>query len=129
MRIEGLQSRVAAIADENAAPLIHRDAVRKIELPRFRALAAPFELVMARGVELHHARVAVTIAHVKGTVREHGDIGWQIEMRLVRTGVAALAESQQETPVVRVLEDLLPADVGEPHIVFGVGRAWKAHAA
>ena len=101
--------------------------MRQVEFPRLRALASPFEFIASRGVELHHARIAVAVAHVERAVRQHRDIGWQIKVTLIRAGPPALAEREQQFAVVRKLEHLMPPHVGEPHVVLMVEREPVRH--
>ncbi len=43
-------------------------------------------------------------------------------MGTVVAGFAALAKSEQQSPIVRELEDLMPCHIGHPDIVFEIDR-------
>ena len=86
--IEDLQSLVLTVAYDHPRLRIDGDAVRQIELARPLALRAPFKLKPAVGREFHHTRVFVAIAHIKRTIAQHGDIGGQVEVRVIVPGTA-----------------------------------------
>ena len=101
--------------------------MREVELAGARALGAPFEIVSAVRRELHDARVAVAIAHIEGTISQHGHIGRQIEVGAVIARLPALAKGKEEPAFAVEFEDLLPTDIGEPEVVLVIHRQAVGH--
>jgi hypothetical protein len=69
--------------------------VRKIELTIPLPFRAPLELKLPFSAEFHHPRVLVAIADIKRAVSQHGDIGGQVEMRVIAPRRALFAQREQ----------------------------------
>src|SRR5512135_1569512 len=79
--IKNLYAVVLPVRYVDASARIQRDSVWQRELARPIALRSPLQQKLAHRCELHHPPIAIAIAHEKGTVWRHGDIGHSIEMR------------------------------------------------
>ena len=93
--VENLKTLIFAVADDDAAPDVHSDAMRQMELARPRSFGAPLKLEAACGGELHHARVLVTVAHIKRTIWQHRHIRGQIEMRGIVPRHSSFSQREQ----------------------------------
>src|SRR5262245_45073461 len=72
--IEHLDAAVAAIGHEDARRRsADGNAMRRVELPGTRAAASPLQQRLAGLVELHHARVAVSVRDEERAVRQPVD--------------------------------------------------------
>ncbi len=134
--IEDLDAGVRPVAHEQPASFVHRDAVRDPELARCVSGLAPGldELPVLR--ELHDAVVrAMAVGDEDVAIGSRRDAGRGIEMALVVTGDARLAERHQQLSVRAELAHDVPGPdpglggscdglvgrrVGRPHIALAI---------
>ena len=111
----------AGLGDVDAAVLVDRHRMRRLELAVAGAARSPHQQELAVLVELRDARVAVAVAHEERTVGQPRDVGRPFEMRAVVARLVALAERHQQLlAVVADLPDLMMDVVDEPDAVFRI---------
>src|SRR5436309_170795 len=94
--VEDLNAVVGAIGDVDAPVAIGSDGVGSVELSWSGSGRSPCHQVLSVLVELHNARVAVTVADEERAVRQPGHVGRPFEMLIVSTGFIAFPERHQQ---------------------------------
>ena len=111
---------VVPVGDVDVAAGVGGDRVHAVELPPAAAGRPPVGHVGAVGVELHDAGVAA-VGDEHRAVGQERDVLRAVEVRLVVTGDALLAQRRQQLgAVVREGVDDVPGLVDHPHPPIGV---------
>jgi hypothetical protein len=101
--------------------------VRVAEFARPATFLPPLASFFPILVEDGDAAVHVAVGHVKRAVGANRNVGRLVEMRGVPRADARLSQRKNRLTVVRELEDLLQAHVGEEHVVGAIDRNAVGH--
>src|SRR5207247_11101452 len=100
---------------------IGSDGVGSVELSSSGSARSPCHQVLSVLVELHNARVAVTVADEERAVRQPGHVGRPFEMLIVSTGFIAFPERHQQLlSIVCEFEYMVKNVVADPYTVLWV---------
>ena len=98
--------------------------MHRVELTIPGARSSPLHQELSVPVELHHARVGITVADKERSVGQPRNVGRPAKMFLIGAGYTGLSKRHHKLlAVVGELEDLLAHVVNDPDVPFRIVRA------